>query len=442
MAVEIEVISKEMIKPFSPTPAHLRRCNMSFLDQVTTDVYNPMVYFYAPTADFDAAKIADHLKNSLSHVLTEFYPLAGRVNYGEFFIDCDDGGVPFIETRVNCRLSDVVGTPFPGELNKFLPFELDQLEEVSMGVQLNVFECGGVGVGICVSHKIGDALSFFTVVNGWAAFGRGEVEALRGHFASGELFPPTTTALYNTRNSIFRERVAKRYEINGANIEAIRAKYAESDAFENQRRPSRVESLSAFLYGRFIAAVKDECSDENGRLESEKTTTYLVCHAVNIRSRLEPPVPEYAFGNYYRSTFAIPSQEILDDPNCYALVPHVRQEIAKIDTHYLKQIQDNRNFLDAMKKTSARFAAGSLLSCSFTSLCRMPIYDADFGWGKPEWVGSPALIFKNLFVLVDKKDGDGVDVYVHLKKEHMARLEADHLFLNYAKLPSPSPSPN
>ncbi|CAK9316499.1 unnamed protein product [Citrullus colocynthis] len=433
MTVQVEIVSTETIKPSSPTPEHLRRYSLAFLDQVTVDVYNPMVYFYT-AGSASPAEIADHLKKSLSDVLTHYYPLAGRVNYGEFFIDCNDDGVPFIETRVNCRLSDVMNTPFPSELNKFLPFELDELDEISMGVQLNVFECGGVGVGICVSHKISDALSFFIVVNGWAAYCRGEKEALRAHLSSAELFPPTKTGLYDTRTSIVRQRVAKRYEIDAANVENIRAKYAECPDMENQRKPSRVEALSAFIYSRFIAAIK-AVSIENGIWESEKKI-FLVCHAVNIRSRLDPPIPDYAFGNYYRSTFAVPSEEIINDDYCYGLVKQAREEIGKIDKDYLNRLQESSKFLDYMKMAAAQFSTGELISCSFTSLCRMPIYDVDFGWGKPAWITSPALTFKNLFVFIDKKDGNGVDVYVHLKQEHMNKFEADQEFLKYAKLPS------
>ncbi|CAK9316498.1 unnamed protein product [Citrullus colocynthis] len=436
MAVQIEVVSEETIKPSSPTPEHLRRYSLAFLDQVTVDVYNPMVYFYT-AGSATPAEIADHLKKSLSDVLTHYYPLAGRVNYGEFFIDCNDDGVPFIETRVNCRLSDVINTPFPSELNKFLPFELDELDEISMGVQLNVFECGGVGVGICVSHKISDALSLFIVVNGWAAYCRGEKEALRAHLLSAELFPPTKTGLYNTRTSIFRQRVVRRYQIDAANVESIRAKYAECPAMENQRRPTRVEALSTFIYGRFIAAIKAVSSSrlENERSESKKKI-FLVSQSVNIRSRLEPPVPDYAFGNYYRSAFVVPSEEILNDDFCYDLVKQMREEIGKIDKDYLKRLQESSKFLDSMKKTATQFSTGDLISCSFTSLCRMPIYEADFGWGKPDWISSPALIFKNLFVFLDNKDGDGIDVYIHLQQEHMNKFEADQEFLNYAKLPS------
>jgi hypothetical protein len=53
------------------------------------------------------------------------------------------------------------------------------------------------------------------------------------------------------------------------------------------------------------------------------------------------------------------------------------------------------------------------------------LYDAEFGWGKPIWVGSPALTFKNLVVFVDCKNGGGIEAYVSLKVEDMMKFEAD-----------------
>lgn len=270
MKLEVEVISKEFVKPSSPTPENLRRYKFSFLDQVTADVYNPMVYFYEALdsgPNFNAVEIKNRLKNSLSHVLSSYYPLAGRHhNDADSFIDCNDDGVPFLEARVKSNLYDVVRHSSPADLNDLLPFQLDQLNEISMGVQFNVFEFGGIALAICVSHKIADALSFFSVVNGWAVAARGAPEALgRPHIAAAKLFPPRNVSLYNTRNSIVRDRVARRFVLEGSKVEAIRAKYADSAAMEGQRRPSRVEALSAFIYSRFLAAINHESGAQPDR---------------------------------------------------------------------------------------------------------------------------------------------------------------------------------
>lgn len=160
---------------------------------------------------------------------------------------------------------------------------------------------------------------------------------------------------------------------------------------------------------------------------------FLVCHTVNIRQKLEPPLPQDAFGNYYRTALTLPSPETLTDDNCSGLVNEVRHQIAKIDAEFLRQFQEENAQLETIKATSARFMKGEIVSFALTSLCRFPLYDADFGWGKPAWAASPALPFKNLVVLMDAKSGDGaIDAVVHLNEPHMAKLEADEEFLKFA----------
>lgn len=84
--------------------------------------------------------------------------------------------------------------------------------------------------------------------------------------------------------------------------------------------------------------------------------------------------------------------------------------------------------MDFMRDHAAKFIKGEVVTFSFTSLCRFPLYEADFGWGKPTWFGSPALTFKNLVFFVDTPSGDGIEAYVSLKKKDMAKFESDEEF--------------
>ncbi|XP_048436856.1 uncharacterized protein LOC125475722 isoform X3 [Pyrus x bretschneideri] len=54
---------------------------------------------------------------------------------------------------------------------------------------------------------------------------------------------------------------------------------------------------------------------------------------------------------------------------------------------------------------------------------RFPFYEPDFGWGKPPWVTS-GTEFKNLIVLMDTRDGDGIEVSLNLKEEDLAIFES------------------
>ena len=87
--------------------------------------------------------------------------------------------------------------------------------------------------------------------------------------------------------------------------------------------------------------------------------------------------------------------------------------------------------------TNNGFIKGEVVPLVFTSLCRFPLYEADFGWGKPIWVGSAARCFKNLVGYMDDKTAHGIEAYICLKPEEMAKLEADKEFL---ALVSPSDS--
>ncbi|XP_040952749.1 stemmadenine O-acetyltransferase [Gossypium hirsutum] len=160
MKLDVEVVSEEILKPSSPTPDRLRRYRLSFLDQLNPLLYNHLVYFYPKICDTEANKITilDRLKHSMSNALTYFYPLAGRMMEGRLSIDCNDEGIPFVEVRVKCKLSDAINNVVPKELNILLPFEIHGHKEILLGIQFNVFDCGGIGIGVCVSHKISDAL--------------------------------------------------------------------------------------------------------------------------------------------------------------------------------------------------------------------------------------------------------------------------------------------
>ncbi|XP_028779029.1 vinorine synthase-like [Neltuma alba] len=429
MNLQVEVISTEIIKPSSPAPHHLRRYQLSFLDQVSPLVYNPLVLFYAHNVSTNPKKdhsnmssITDHLKRSLSHVLTHYYPLAGRL-IDNTFIDCNDEGVLYSETRVKGQLLDFIQNPNPSELNRLLPFQLDKVTEITFGVQVNVFECGGIAIGACLSHQVADALSFFTFLNFWAsvASGSGQVESTSypsDRFVSANLFQPKNTSGFDARSGIINDNiVSKRFVFNASAIEALRTKYAQTD----EKLPSRVEALSAFIWSRYVAATQDP--------HGGPQKTYAVVHAVNLRPRMEPPLPPDSFGNYYRVTMTlIPTLENEEECNYgFLFIKQVREQLKKIDKGYVRRLQEGANeHLDFLKDSSYRvLVKREMVSFSFTSLCRFPLYDADFGWGKPTWVGSPALTFKNLVVFIDTKNGGGIEAYVSLTVEDMAKFEAD-----------------
>ncbi|XP_062104489.1 stemmadenine O-acetyltransferase-like [Humulus lupulus] len=446
--MKVEVISRDIIKPSSPTPESLRNYQLSFLDQVSPRTHSPFIYYYS-LSDINnesndnnvIADISYKLKKSLSKTLTLYYPLAGRFTK-DFCVDCHDDGAPFFEARVLKRqLSDIIKNPVPLELNDLLPFPLDEYAGLPFGVQLNIFPCGGITIGVCIAHQIADALSCLEFTKCWMAIARGEEnKVVRPTFVSASLFPPKNIGDYDPTMSPpkMNTNVAKLFVLDARKVEALRAKYEEKARGENHAKPkwprrlSRVEALSAFLWSRYVVATDLD-------IQNKLCTIF---HPVNIRPKFDKPLPENSFGNYYiyqanetllLSSIISSNTTEEEKDNCYELAWVIGEEIRKIDKNFvedLHRVEKSDEYFESLKKGTERSVRGEGVALSFSSLCRFPLYDADFGYGKPIWVSSADRCFSNIFVFMDNKTGDEIETYACFSPEEMAKFEVDKEFLS------------
>lgn len=69
-----------------------------------------------------------------------------------------------------------------------------------------------------------------------------------------------------------------------------------------------------------------------------------------------------------------------------------------------------------------------------SSWCRFRFYEADLGWGKPTWVSIAGIEFKNTIVLMDSRDGSGIEAWLMLKEEDMVLVESNKELLAFASL--------
>ncbi|XP_023889059.2 stemmadenine O-acetyltransferase [Quercus suber] len=424
MKVELEVISNENIKPSSPTPTHLRYYQLSFLDQTFPHRYVPVLFFYTQNDAYskistDPAKsFSTVLKQSLSDVLTRYYPLAGRVK-DNLTVDCNDEGVLYREAQVKCELSDIVTNQYSAEFKKFIPCDIAGMHHFAFAVQANYFTCGGIVIGACISHKIADGTSFIMFMKNWAATARGDSD-IYPQFQASTLFPPASTLSgFQPGNSMIKEKfVLKMFVFSSASIVALREKYAESSDLECPLHPSRVEALSVFLWSRYVAATQ-------ANFGPKKRNTALF--AVNLRTRMDPPLPRNSFGNISRFATVLLSSEERN-----GLVGKVRAAIRKIDNEYVKKLQDHTQHLNYLKEASEKLLKEDIVQFNFSSWCRFPMYEVDFGWGNPMWIGLVSAPSKNVGVFIDTKSGDGIEAWVSLKEEDMAKFESDSELLAYA----------
>ncbi|PSS00224.1 Salutaridinol 7-O-acetyltransferase [Actinidia chinensis var. chinensis] len=424
--MEVVVTSRETIKPSSPTPNHLRRLQLCFFDQINRPIFTPFVYFYAAESPGDRTnhhRRSEQLKKSLADTLSVFYPLAGRV-IDEIYVECSDKGVDFFQAQVNCELCDIIGSnaKFGDQLNKLIPYQETDAGDLTIGIQVNFFECGGICIAACFSHKVSDALSFLTFFNSWAAAAScGDLsKVVRPRFGLADLFPPEDIPRYHQLEE--KDSIAQRtFVFSESAISALKAKLGTNKC-------TRVEALSAFIWSRFIAATSKKSPKRH----------YRVFHSVNLRPRLDQTSSEYYFGNLVGVATVIPpsTKELVESE----FVRQLREALRKVDGAYVKNLQ--RPGLDVNFFQKRGKEEDEEVRFSFTSLSRFQLYEADFGWGKPIWVtlGKHSNSWKNTALFFPTPSGDGIEVILCLEEEDMVQLEADKHFQAFVS-PTSTPKP-
>lgn len=172
-------------------------------------------------------------------------------------------------------------------------------------------------------------------------------------------------------------------------------------------------------------------------------TTLMVTHAVNLRQRIDPPLPENAFGNVLWLAFVFYQ---LDDPDCKMEMAEITESFKETFACLSKEsiAELNRNeAIEALNDVLEDIhSSESIKRCNFTGHCHMGLYDVDFGWGKPCWfalMGDLGLCRSlRYFVFFDSPTaGKGLEMWWITDEDELSVLEKHPGFLEYA-IPNPT----
>ncbi|KAK9233158.1 hypothetical protein WN943_023407 [Citrus x changshan-huyou] len=455
--MEVEIISRESIKPSSPTPHDLKSHKLCLLDQFRSNIYVPRALYYplnqddlSSTIDIDhiVSKRLQKLKQSLSEALVRFYPLAGKLT-NNFSVDCNDEGVYFVEAAAKIHLNEFLIQPDHNLIYKFFPVDGNEQRGQIAGahvakVQVTSFACGGLVICACISHAFGDGTSFSSFMKAWAATARNktsEEEAIYicPNYDASSLFPPNDGDLFHQLKATSRASfgrffetgkfVVRRFVFDAKATAELKAK-AKSSRVQN---PTRVEVVSATLSKSVMTAFKT-------RSGSLKPT--LLSHAVNLRSKARPPLSENLIGNIVWKTNALCTEEEVD---LDVLVWQLREALSKFDGDFVKSLQGVGGLLKLSEdiKCEAEAYSDAKNKIMFSSWCTFGFYGIDFGWGKPIWVsgaclGGSIVESSPTIILMDSRSGNGIEAWVLLLEEDMALLEVDEKLLEVGTI-DPSP---
>ncbi|KAM1323965.1 hypothetical protein PS2_044785 [Malus domestica] len=435
----VEITSRKIIKPSSPTPHLNRILNLSLYDQFfPSTLYPTILWFYENHNDSGFAsetsetRKSQRLQESLSKALVHFYPLAGRLK-SSALVECNDEGAHFLEAQVNCQLSDFLKQPNPELINHFIAENDPETGQVGLGyvllfVQISFFKCGGIVVAISPSHKIADAASLLTFARTWAAINRNDgilgVKLVQPEFTGGSLLPPRRDlplVSINAASKIQSQNlVTRRFVFDVSKIAGLKAKIGSA---VQTFIPSHVNLVLAIILKCSVAASR-QCQPESSTRATE------LSQMMSFRKRMVPEISENVMGNWFW-----PLQVVFraNETELHELVSNMRQSAAD----FWKIFKCEEGFLvvsEFMRKHADPFKRNEGVNFyRTTSLCKLPVYEMDFGWGKPAWVTNH-IVQKNVIRLLDTKQQDGIEAWVTLDEQEMAIFESDQELLEFASV--------
>ncbi|KAJ4713821.1 vinorine synthase-like [Melia azedarach] len=418
--MEIKIISTEIIKPSSPTPAHLRTHKFFLPDNFVASDYFPVIYCYSGQSK-NTIKISRHLKTSLSKTLSYFYPLAGQLKDG-VSTDCNDYGVTFIETEVVvANLSEILRKKDNDMLKQLLPLKgnmqaIPTTYHTNVVVQVNYFGCGGIAISTCFTHSIVDGSATAYFIKSWAEVARGADDIKNVIVDYSSIYPPydaitSMKSLYEQNHFNPTEIVAKNFIFDARKITALKENIGKGPYLDH---PTRLEAIATLISGALIKNIDKEMDEFTAK-------QLVLVIAINLRDKVNPPLPPQCLGSLV--TVAIAKLPIDNKAINYNLLAAKFRESVKNVVDQYRMDRHGGGLVEGLENS---------IVFNISDISKLPFYEADFGWGKPAWV---SLVYENHKVasLKSTSDGEGVEALIGLPKEEMAKFEEDAEILFYTQ---------
>jgi len=401
------VVESCLVTPSSETPR--KALWLSPLDLLMANRgHTPLVQFYRRPSGGDATDFFDvtRLKDALGKALVNFYPLAGRLDEeeeeggGRLQINCNGQGALFLVAHNSHLTVDHFSDLKPSsELRRLLVPPIDSAKEARIlcHVQVTFLKCGGVAIGTALHHLAMDGNGAFHFFQTWSAFSRDgeravvEVPCHDRVLLSARAQPvvhPDTLSIFNPTLNLsepWGPVVTEVFVLDKDQISSIKRVCGGVSTFC---------AVSAHVWRCMCVA----------RGLSPHSTTRLVFPA-NVRRSLTPPLPRRYFGNaVIMLGVATKAQDIVAG-DLASVAGRIRDVIGRMDDELVRSAVD---YLD-MAKSDSRPARGSLpvTDLRVVSWLGMPMYDADFRWGKPVAVLRAESTRGGFVYLMDNSQGKG-----------------------------------
>ncbi|KMT15438.1 hypothetical protein BVRB_3g061420 [Beta vulgaris subsp. vulgaris] len=437
--MSVNMIEYTIVCPAEKTPRD--SLWLSCLDLMTPspNSHSRLLFIYSPSeVENKGSKSFDThvVKESLSRALVPFYPVAGRLSKneenGRFQIDCNAAGVLFEEVETTHILADFGDFKPNTQFRKLVLPVCDYSGGLSsfplLLVRVTRFECGGVCIGFGTHHNVADGNGYSYFINSWARLARG---------LELDVQPLHNRAVY----------LAARHppQVNFQHLE-----YAPAQPIEGNYGDTEIARECLFKLSKHqIDTLKLKATSQSEEVQSYKLSTYEVlaghvwrcaCKArgligdqsikliipIDGRSRLQDPtLPKGYFGNVrFFAACTTKACDITSKPLWHA-ASKVHEALKNVErTDYLRSAID---YLEMQSDLTNLIRGPRDVNNPFfyiNSWGRIPFDEADFGWGKPKFVGHGGIRVQGQAFFVPSPSRDGsFSLSINLSTLHMPLFE-------------------
>ncbi|GJX34955.1 shikimate O-hydroxycinnamoyltransferase-like protein [Tanacetum coccineum] len=409
--MKITIKNSSMIPPSEIIADSHKQLWTSNLDLVVGRIHILTVYFYRPNGSssfFDS----NVMKKSLADVLVPFYPMAGRMGRdesGRLVINCNNEGALFVEAESDTCLDDF-GEFTPSPEFKLLTPNVDYSGDISsyplFFAQVTHFKCGGVALGCGVFHTLSDGLSSLHFINTWSDVARGlsvsippfiERTLLRAREPPTPTYdhveyhqPPAMNTIAQKSGSLSKSST-RMLKLTLEQLNTLKAK-AKAESGHNN---STYEILAAHIW---------RCACKARGLPDDQLTKLYV--ATDGRSRLSPHLPPGYLGNVVFTATPVDKSGNLTKVSLSNTAKLIHNTLTKMDNDYLRSAIDYLEVqpdMSALVRGPSYFASPNLNINAWT---RLPVHDADFGYGRPVFMGPACILYEGTIYVLPSPNND------------------------------------
>ncbi|XP_028802994.1 fatty alcohol:caffeoyl-CoA acyltransferase-like [Neltuma alba] len=408
-----------IIRPSAPTPNHsLYLSNLD--DQKFLRFSIKYFYLFRKSVSFDALKL------SLSRVLVDYYPLAGRLrasdeDQGKLHVDCNAEGALFVEAFMPITADELLeSSNMPNKSWRKLLFKVEAqslLDVPPLIVQVTGLRCGGMAVCTAINHCICDGLGTSQFLNAWAHLTtspNGDLPILPFH--SRNILKPRNPPQVKFSHSGYTK------------TNSSSSSSSQVDLVKLLQSQTLVATCFTFTSSHLLH-LKKQCVVKCTTFEALASHTWRswvrsldlspalnvkLLFSVNVRKKLSPEIPQGYYGNgFVLGCVESTVEELLETGLCNG-VKLVQQEKARLDDGQV------RSMIDLLEDKTVKTDLSASLVISQWS--KLGLEELDFGGGKALQMGPLTSDIYCLFLPV-VGDSDAARVMVSVPEGVVEKFE-------------------